>query len=208
MLAEIERKLGKFEDVEERGERRVLLDRLAEIVTEEDRSTLLALSAALDSPGVRPGVVDDREALTSYIPEKPLSNVHVARAKNTLALLLDRARLTEECYSSADVQKILGLSRQRLGQLREEGRLVAIGGGPRRSMLYPYWQFSASGRILEGMERILEAAREADISPYGLHFWMTEPTDRLGGHAPVDLLEEGRVEELVSLLEASGPEGF
>lgn len=207
-MAEIEKKLGKFEDAEERSERRVLLDRLSEIVTEEDHGTLLALSAALDSPDVRPGATDDREALTAYIPENPLSNVHVARARNTLGLLLDRARLREECYRSADVQKILGVSRQRLGQLRDEGKLVAIGGGARRSLLYPYWQFSASGEVLEGIRQILDAAEEADISAYGLHFWMTEPTDRLGGYAPVDLLAEDRVEELVSLLRASGPEGF
>lgn len=219
MLADMEKRLEKFEDAEERKR---LLERLAEIVTDEDHDALSGLSAALAAPGVQPKVVGDDDALTLDIPEKPIVNAQAARARNLLGVLLDRARLRDESYASADVQKILGVSRQRLRQLRQSGKLLAISEGKRRSALYPYWQFSSnegSGEgsgpdaepgapLLHGVDQITAAAREADMSGYVLHFWMVEPKEGLGGKTPAELLAEGDIEAVRRLLAASHPEGF
>jgi hypothetical protein len=92
--------------------------------------------------------------------------------------------------------------------MREQGKIVGIAGGERRATLYPYWQFSAEGGVLDGVEEIVEAAREAEMDPETLHFFMTEPNDRLGGKEPAELLKEGQADRVAWVLRTSGLGGF
>jgi ribosomal protein S14 len=211
MLAEIEKRLEGFEG-EERRERASLVERLAELAVGEDRENFSRLAAALDAleayEGARPAAGRASEERTARIPEHPVADARLARAQIVLRALMDRARLREESFPSGEVAKALGISRERLRQMRERGKIVGIVGGERRSTLYPYWQFSAKGRILDGVEEVVEAAREAEMDPETLHFFMTEPNDRLGGKEPAELLKDGEAGRVAWVLRTSGLGGF
>jgi hypothetical protein len=92
--------------------------------------------------------------------------------------------------------------------MREQGKIVGIAGGERRATLYPYWQFSTDGGVLDGVEEIVAAAREADMDPETLHFFMTEPNDRLEGKEPAGLLRDGQADRVAWVLRTSGLGGF
>ncbi len=111
-----------------------------------------------------------------------------SRAENRLELILAAARIRNECYGPAQVQEILGVSRERLRQLREKGRLVGITGGERKGTLYPYWQFDPEGRTFDGVGEIYSAAKKAGMTERQLHFFMTERNPRLDGRQPAEIL--------------------
>jgi hypothetical protein len=123
--------------------------------------------------------------------------------RNLVRVLEDRARLREETVRSGVVEKALGVGRERLRQMREGGRILGIVQGERRPTLYPHWQFTGEGKVVEGLEGIVEASREAGMEPETLHFFMTGPNDRLGGERPVDLLRRGEVGEITRVLRSS-----
>lgn len=110
------------------------------------------------------------------------------RAENRLELILAAARIRNECYGPAQVQEILGVSRERLRQLREKGRLVGITGGERKGTLYPYWQFDPEGDVFDGIYEIYSAAKEEGMTERQLHFFMTERNHRLDGRQPAEIL--------------------
>lgn len=112
--------------------------------------------------------------------------------------------LREESLRSGAVEKALGVGRERLRQMRERGQILGLAQGERRPTLYPYWQFGGDGEIVDGMEEIIAALRDAGMDPETLHFFMTEPDERLGGARPVELLRDGRVEEVARLLRSTG----
>ena len=132
--------------------------------------------------------------------------------RNVARVLEDRARLKEECLRSGAVEKALGVGRERLRQMRERGQLVGIVQGERRPTLYPYWQFTGEGDLVEGIEEIISASREAGMGPERLHFFMTEPNGRLDGERPMDVLEAGEdgsgLERVLHVLRSSGLGSF
>lgn len=189
MLSGVERKLGRL-GVEERRLREELISDFAEfVVTEQSSERLRGLGAALEE-----------------LPKmgEEAGTLEAARMRNLVRVLEDRARLREETVRSGAVEKALGVGRERLRQMREGGQLLGIVQGERRPTLYPQWQFTGEGRVVEELEGIVEASREAGMGPETLHFFMTEPNDRLGGERPVDLLRRGGVGEITHVLLSSG----
>lgn len=185
----MERKLGRL-GAEERRLREELISGFAEfVVTERSSDRLKGLSAAL-------------EGLPKMGEEA--GTLEAARIRNLVRVLEDRARLREETVRSGTVEKALGVGRERLRQLREGGQLLGIVQGERRPTLYPQWQFTGEGKTAEGLEGIVEASRKAGMGPETLHFFMTEPSDRLGGERPVDLLRRGGAGEITHVLLTSG----
>lgn len=193
MLGEVERKLERL-GPEERRLREGLISGFAELVVAEGSSERLrALGAALEAlPKVGEEGVSDEAALEA------------ARMRNLARVLADRARLKEETLRSGEVEKLLGVGRERLRHLRGQGRLLGIVRGERRPTLYPRWQFTPEGEIVEGLEEVVVASREAGMDPETLHFFVTEPNEHLGGAPPAELLEENRADEVVRLLLSSG----
>lgn len=125
-----------------------------------------------------------------YLADEDLLNAEEQRirAENRLELILAAARIRNECYGPAQVQEILGVSRERLRQLREKGRLVGITGGERKGTLHPYWQFDPEGGTFDGIGEIYSAAKKAGMTERQLHFFMTERNPRLGGRQPAETL--------------------
>ncbi len=197
MLAKFDKRLEKMRDEGERRERIALAESLAEIATSGTRKQLSALEAALEN------VRDEARSQDARAKE----DVHVLRAQNALRVLVDRVRLGEECYRTTEVEEMLGVSRERLRQLREGGKLVGVAEDGRHTTLYPYWQFGEEG-LLKGLEEIVAAARDAGMDPETLHFFMTEPNERLGGRAPAELLRGGEAGHVARVLKTSGLGGF
>jgi hypothetical protein len=94
------------------------------------------------------------------------------------------------------VQQLLGVgSRQAVSQLAKRHRLLAL---PRdEGMVFPAFQFSASGRPYDAMPAILAAFEEADVSPYTVASWFTTPQRLLGRATPATWLRRGRDRERV-----------
>jgi len=183
----------------ERRQREALVGEFAALVARKPLAELRRLRDELSRlPSVAPG-----EA-TSADDDRTRLALLEARARNLARVLEDRARLAAECLPAATVRAGLGISRQRLHQLVQVGRLVAVSGGARRALLYPAWQFGGDGRPLPGLARVIAAARAAELDPETLHFLMTEPHDRLGGRPPADVLAEGGFEAVASVIETAG----
>ncbi len=179
---------------DERGPRRELISGLAQFVVSVDSSERLAkLAEALESlPKVGEEGVPKEVALEA------------ARMRNLVRVLQDRARLREESFKTGEVEDLLVVGRERLRQMRERGEILGVVRGERRPTLYPRWQFGAEGEILERLPDVISAAREVGMGPEELHFFMTEPDERLGGEPPVDLLRRGEAERVADLLFSAG----
>ena len=179
---------------DERGPRRELISSLAEFVVSVDSSERLAkLGEALESlPKVGEKGVSREAALEA------------ARMRNLVRVLQDRARLKEESFRSGEVEDLLVVGRERLRQMRERGEILGVVRGERRPTLYPAWQFEAEGEILEGLPDVISTAREAGMGPEELHFFMTEPDERLGGDLPLDLLRSKETRRVTDLLLSAG----
>jgi hypothetical protein len=179
---------------DERGPRRELISGLAQFVVSVDSSERLGrLAEALESlPKVGEEGVPKEVALEA------------ARMRNLVRVLQDRARLKEESFRTGEVEDLLVVGRERLRQMRERGEILGVVRGERRPTLYPRWQFGADGEILEGLPDVISAGQEVGMGPEELHFFMTEPDERLGGEPPVELLRRGEAERVVDLLLSAG----
>lgn len=179
---------------DERGPRRDLIGGLARFVVSVDSSERLEkLSEALESlPKVGEEGTPREVALEA------------ARMRNLVRVLRDRARLREDSFRTGEVEDLLVVGRERLRQMRERSEILGVVRGKRRPTLYPRWQFGVDGEILDGLPDVVSAAREAGVGPEELHFFMTEPDERLGGEPPVELLRRGETGRVVDLLLSAG----
>src|SRR5918998_1244632 len=126
--------------------------------------------------------------------------LEAARMRNLVRVLQDRARLREESFRTGEVEDLLVVGRERLRQMRERGEILGVVRGERRPTLYPRWQFGSDGEILAGLPETISAASEAGMGSEELHFFMTEPDERLGGNPPLDLLRRGEAGRVADLL--------
>jgi hypothetical protein len=85
----------------------------------------------------------------------------------------------------------LGLGAEREPRLQGPVSLLLGESQPFELLHYPRWQFWAEGEILAGLPGVISAAREAGMGPEELHFFVTEPEERLAGTLPLDLLRRG-----------------
>lgn len=121
-----------------------------------------------------------------------------AEARARLRLKAMYRRMLDESLSVAAAKEELGLSRQRLKQLRDEDRLFAIDVPVQKGLVYPTWQFDLSGRPRPVMQRIVRAAKEANLDSIGLHLLMTG--HREGAKTGVELLNESREDLVLSMI--------
>jgi hypothetical protein len=189
----LERKLQRLPRGE-RGPREALITGFAEFVaTVESSERLGRLAEALE---LLPKVGEEG------VPRE--AALEAARMRNLVRVLRDRARLKEASLKAGEVEDLLGVGRERLRHMREKGELLGVVRGERRPTFYPRWQFAADGTILEGLRDVISAARDARMGPEALHFFMTEPDERIDGEQPVALLRTGEAERIVELLLSAG----
>jgi hypothetical protein len=124
-----------------------------------------------------------------------------APGPRALAILRGReiaARDLEESggsYNLEQVQTLLhGISRQRIYQLVKEGRLLSIP-GPHKRPRFPVVQFSADGRLVDGLKDVRGALPTKN--PWALLNFLIHRDDRLQGARPIELLRRGSVAAVV-----------
>jgi hypothetical protein len=121
-------------------------------------------------------------------------DLEALEARNRLRIFARYRAVEGRSFPSSELQERLGVSRQRLGQLRKEGKLLGLRLPIRREVYYPAWQFDEEGRPLEAMPRLLAAAEEAGLSALALDALMTNPgaVDAGGeGTTAAELLRSG-----------------
>ncbi|MDE0302132.1 MAG: hypothetical protein OXJ38_02855 [Gammaproteobacteria bacterium] len=101
--------------------------------------------------------------------------------------------------SPSSVAKLLGVSRQSVGQRRSANKLLAVEGP--RGYLYPYWQFDGS-EPLAGMPEVLELLANED--PWTRFIFFLSENDASHGKRPLDLL---RKKDLAPVLRAARVQG-
>ena len=183
-----------------------------------ERTALTDVEAELDQlPPERRDLVERALALAarSFLSERPRelreflaspNTSNAARLKNRARLRLLSARVQEESVRGSQLRERLGVSRQRLGQLRSAGKLLGLQPPLRTEHWYPEWQFDSSGNVRPIVSELLRAARDARLSPLSLHLLVTNPDAGIDGRALVELLDE-RPDEVVELVEAGAAQG-
>jgi hypothetical protein len=91
----------------------------------------------------------------------------------------------------------------RIEAMRRAGELIAVREPGSTEWRYPAWQF-AGGRPRPAVARIVAAARESGIGESRLYDLLTTPLGlRDGGRTLVDLLLEGRDDEVVTAVRSA-----
>lgn len=104
--------------------------------------------------------------------------------------------------SARELATHLGITPQGLGRKRLRNQLFWLDVG--EGFVYPAFQVSERG-LVAGIREVLEAFRVED-SWMRVHFMLTQDP-RLEGRRPIDLLREGRIEEVVKAAAAYGEQG-
>jgi hypothetical protein len=134
------------------------------------------------------------------LQERRTDSIDELEVRNKLRVFARYRGIEERSLPGSELRERLGVSRQRLGQLRKERKLLGLRLPIRREVYYPLWQFDREGKPLGIMPRLIEAAEEADVSALALDALMTnlEAVDA-GGETPAELLRSGdpAVEEYV-----------
>ena len=114
--------------------------------------------------------------------------------RNKLRVFARYREIEERSLSGSELRERLGVSRQRLGQLRKEERLLGLRLPIRREVYYPLWQFGEDGRPLAVLPRLIETSTEAGMGALALDALMTNPDaveGEAGGDTPAELLRSG-----------------
>jgi len=136
----------------------------------------------------------ERELRREHGDEGRPPDLDELEARNRLRVFARYRGIEERALPGSELRERLGVSRQRLGQLRKEKKLLGVRLPIRREVYYPLWQFGEDGRPLEALPRLMDAAEEAGVGELALDALMTEPAAVLGeaGGAPLaDLLRSG-----------------
>jgi excisionase family DNA binding protein len=125
------------------------------------------------------------------------------QAKLALALargLEARQQLAEAeggSLSSDEAARLLGISKTAVLKRLEAGRLLAWREERLRAARFPRWQFDPHGQVLGGLEAVLEILnRDARLDAWGKILFFLQIKSSLGEKRPLDLLREGRLEDV------------
>lgn len=126
------------------------------------------------------------------IQERRTDSIDELEVRNKLRVFARYRGIEERSLPGSELQERLGVSRQRLGQLRKEKKLLGLRLPIRREVYYPLWQFDREGKPLGSMPHLIEAAEEADVGALALDALMTNPEAvDAGGETPAELLRSG-----------------
>ncbi|MBE9020889.1 helix-turn-helix domain-containing protein, partial [Chroococcidiopsidales cyanobacterium LEGE 13417] len=103
----------------------------------------------------------------------------------------------------SQVEELLGISRQAIHKRCSKGKLIALTTS-KRGYLFPRWQFAENG-ILPGLESVLAALDESE--PWMQAAFMLNPNIWLDGASPLEMLRQGKIEDVLVAARASGEQG-
>ena len=102
----------------------------------------------------------------------------------------------EDCLTESWLAVRLSVDPVKLDAMRRAGELIAVRAPGSIEWLYPAWQFSGR-KARRVVARITSAARDAGIDESRLYDVLTAPMGLRGDRRLVDLILEGRDEEVV-----------
>lgn len=103
----------------------------------------------------------------------------------------------------SQVGELLGISRQAIHKRFRKGKLIALTIS-KRGYLFPKWQFAENG-LLTGLEEVLAALDESDSWIQAA--FMLNPNIWLDGASPLEMLRQGKIEDVMVAARASGEQG-
>jgi len=130
-----------------------------------------------------------------------------ARARALLQgtrIAADDLRAAGGAFDIEQVQTLLnGVSRQAIDKRVREGSLLAVP-GPSNRRRYPAAQFTRAG-LVPGLKDVQNALPTRD--PWAVLNFFIRPDNRLGGHKPIDVLREGKIDLVVSAARGMAVQG-
>jgi hypothetical protein len=145
------------------------------------------------------------EAVTSapWVSELAAEDPVLASKFRGLELRREMLKTAGGVLSARAVADLLNISRQAVDKRRAANQLLALTQG-RRGYSYPSFQFQ-EGRTLEGLGTVLTKLKSID-NWMQLKFFIT-PHERLGNRTPIEALQSGRINDVVSVASAYGEQG-
>jgi hypothetical protein len=105
--------------------------------------------------------------------------------------------------SSEDVARMLQISKTAVLKRLAAGRLLAWREERLQAARFPLWQFDDHGQVLNGLEGVLEILnRDARLDGWGKILFFLQEKPSLSGQRPLDLLRQGKLEEIMLAAEA------
>ena len=174
------------------AEEQAVVDEFATVIRKHRNQGLVALARLA------------RVALELSLGPKPSRRHKLAMA---LARGLEaRQQLAEAeggSLSSEEVARLLGISKTVVLKRLKAGELVAWREGRLQAARFPLWQFDRHGRVLFGLERVLTILnRNQRLDAWGKILFFLQIEGSLGNKRTLDLLREGRVEDVCLAAEA------
>ena len=109
----------------------------------------------------------------------------------------------EECLTGSWLAVRLGIEPVKIDAMRRAGELIAVRRPDSTEWLYPAWQFSGT-KPRPVVIRIVSAARESGLDESGLYEVLTAPRGIRGDSRLLDLVVEGRDEDVVEAVRREG----
>jgi hypothetical protein len=106
-------------------------------------------------------------------------------------------------FKTEQVAEYLGITPQAVNRRRMSRQLLALT-FRKRGFLYPGWQFTDQGTV-PGLDDVLRALAHHDEWMQNVFF--ISPNVRLGGCQPLDLLREGRLQDVIEAAKQFGELG-
>ena len=100
-------------------------------------------------------------------------------------------------YDTPTLAAWRGVTRQALSKATAKRDLVGlkIGDG---SLVFPSFQFGASGAPLPHLRQVLALVDPDRIDPWGSALWLNTPADEFGGTTAAEALRDGRTEQVLA----------
>jgi predicted transcriptional regulator len=99
--------------------------------------------------------------------------------------------------SSEEAARLLGISKTAVLKRLEGGRLLAWREERLQAARFPRWQFDEHGRVLAGLEGVLEVLNQDErLDAWAKVLFFLQEKSRLEHRRPLDLLREGKRKEV------------
>lgn len=171
---------------------------LPETLTPRQAKVADALSAVIEAADIQAG--DALHIFRMLGEQLPLEEEDAAGAFERVRLRSigveeDLRRLEGGGLSDAEFAKRLGVrSRETVRKYREKG-LIFAWEKDSRNLRYPAWQIH-EGRLLPGLAGVLAILTAQKRGAFSIGNYFLSESEELGGRRPLDLLREGRLDDV------------
>jgi len=154
---------------------------------------LQALSSAAEP--AQAARLNEEEPLNEWLGETPTNaaQLEFEALRRSFAL---RRQLLASTIGTAEVNELLAAgSRQTVHDRLRAGTLLGI--LDQGKWRFPLWQFDADGPngVIDGLPQVLQALQVSNLAKAR---WLLKPHPVFGGSTPVDLLRQGRLEDVLA----------